>query len=230
MFDVKRGQGLRRGVPGWQRVPAELADEPASSLGLVDSAAPGGASDATQRRVDDEVQPAMMARGDSNGRSRRRGSGLLGRAVGIMAFLPLASRAPIYARLIFALLTDDRTPANRKVLLAGAAGYLLIGRDLIPDEIPLLGGLDDLVVVVLAVDLFLDGIPKDLLYEKLSELDIERSAFEEDMARVRRLTPGPVRKTIRRIPQLIGQAGEAFEHTGLGPRFRAWISKEGPVA
>ena len=230
MFDVKRGQGLRRGVPGWHRVPTEPADEPASSLGLVDSAAPGGASDATQRRVDDEVQPGMMARGDSNGRSRRRGSGLLGRAVGIMAFLPLASRAPIYARLIFALLTDDRTPANRKVLLAGAAGYLLIGRDLIPDEIPLLGGLDDLVVVVLAVDLFLDGIPKDLLYEKLSELDIERSAFEEDMARVRRLTPGPVRKTIRRIPQLIGQAGEAFEHTGLGPRFLAWISKEGPVA
>jgi len=210
----------------------EPAGEPVSSLGLVDSAAPVGASDATQRRVDDEVQLATMVRGDSNGhgRSRRRGSGLLGRAVGIMAFLPLASRAPIYARLIFALLTDDRTPANRKVLLAGAAGYLLIGRDLIPDEIPLLGGLDDLVVVVLAVDLFLDGIPKDLLYEKLSELDIERTAFEEDMARVRRLTPGPIRKTIRRIPQLIGQAGEAFEHTGLGPRFRAWISKEGPVA
>jgi uncharacterized membrane protein YkvA (DUF1232 family) len=173
-----------------------------------------------------------MARGllKGHGKSRRRGSGLLGRAVGIMAFLPLASRAPIYARLIFALLTDDRTPANRKVLLAGAAGYLLIGRDLIPDEIPLLGGLDDLVVVVLAVDLFLDGIPKDLLYEKLTELDIERSAFEEDMARVRRLTPGPVRKTIRRIPQLIGQAGDALEHTGLGPRFRSWISKEGSVA
>ena len=148
----------------------------------------------------------------------------------MMAFLPLASRAPIYARLVFALLTDDRTPANRKILLAGAAGYLLVGRDLIPDEVPILGGLDDLVVVVLAVDLFLDGIPKELLYEKLSELDIERAAFEEDMARVRRLTPGPVRKTIRRIPRLIGQAGEAWEHTGLGPKVRSWISKEGSVA
>jgi hypothetical protein len=50
------------------------------------------------------------------------------------------------------------------------------------------------------------------------------------MARVRRLTPGPVRKTIRRIPQLIGQAGEALEHTGLGPKVRSWISKEGSVA
>jgi uncharacterized membrane protein YkvA (DUF1232 family) len=136
----------------------------------------------------------MLGRGSNgHGKTRRRGPGLLGRALGMMAFLPLASRAPIYARLVFALLTDDRTPANRKILLAGAAGYLLVGRDLIPDEVPILGGLDDLVVVVLAVDLFLDGIPKELLYEKLSELDIERAAFEEDMARVRRLTPGPVR-------------------------------------
>jgi uncharacterized membrane protein YkvA (DUF1232 family) len=185
-----------------------------------------------QGRDEIEVWSATMARLGSNGhgKARRRGPGLLGRALGMMAFLPLASRAPIYARLVFALLTDDRTPANRKILLAGAAGYLLVGRDLIPDEVPILGGLDDLVVVVLAVDLFLDGIPKELLYEKLSELDIERAAFEEDMARVRRLTPGPVRKTIRRIPQLIGQAGEALEHTGLGPRVRSWISKEGSVA
>src|SRR5580765_1427336 len=161
-----------------------------------------------------------MARGNSNGhgKSRRRGSGLLGRAVGIMAFLPLASRAPIYARLIFALLTDERTPAARKALLAGAAGYLLIGRDLIPDEIPILGGLDDLVVVVLAVDLFLDGIPRELLDEKLVELEIDRAAFDQDIARIRRLTPGPVRKTIRRIPELMGHATAAFEQSGVGPR------------
>jgi uncharacterized membrane protein YkvA (DUF1232 family) len=198
---------------------------------LVDSSA-RDARRSAQRRDEIEVWSATMARLGSNGQSkaRRRGPGLLGRALGMMAFLPLASRAPIYARLVFALLTDDRTPANRKILLAGAAGYLLVGRDLIPDEVPILGGLDDLVVVVLAVDLFLDGIPKELLYEKLSELDIERAAFEEDMARVRRLTPGPVRKTIRRIPQLIGQAGEALEHTGLGPKVRSWISKEGSVA
>ena len=169
-----------------------------------------------------------MARNDSKG--RRRGSGALGRALGMMAFLPIASRAPMYARLMLALLMDDRTPAARKVLLAGAAGYLIVGRDLIPDSIPILGGLDDLVIVVLAVDLFLDGIPDDLLSEKLSELGIDRPSFDHDVARIRRLTPGPVRKTIRRIPQLIGQAGDAMEHTGFGPKVRAWISKEGSIA
>ena len=161
---------------------------------------------------------------------RRRGPGLLGRAIGIMAFLPLASRAPIYARLIFALAVDERMPASRKVLLAGAAGYLIVGRDLIPDEVPILGGLDDLVIVVLAVDLFLDGVPAELLAEKLNELGIDRVAFDQDMARVRRMTPGPVRKTLRRIPGMVAQAGGAIENSGVGPRVRNWVSKEDSIA
>jgi uncharacterized membrane protein YkvA (DUF1232 family) len=165
----------------------------------------------------------------ANGKGGRRSS-TLGRALGLMAFMPLASRAPIYARLMLALIVDERTPGARKALLAGAAGYLLIGRDLIPDDIPILGGLDDLVVVVLAVDLFLEGIPEDLLDEKLAELDIDRAAFDQDIARIRRMTPGPVRKTIRRIPELIGQAGAALQSSGVGPRVREWITKEEPSA
>jgi uncharacterized membrane protein YkvA (DUF1232 family) len=174
-----------------------------------------------------------MTRDDSEegGRkSRRRGPSALGRAFGLMAFLPLASRAPVYARLMLALVADDRTPMARKALLAGAAGYLVLGRDIVPDRVPILGGLDDLVVVVLAVDLFIDGIPDELLAEKLVELGIDRPAFDDDMARIRRLTPGPVRKTIRRIPGLIAQAGEAVDNSGIGPRIRSWISKEESLA
>jgi uncharacterized membrane protein YkvA (DUF1232 family) len=167
-----------------------------------------------------------MARGSNSTNQKGRRSSTLGRALGLMAFMPLASRAPMYARLILALLMDERTPAARKAMLAGAAGYLLVGRDLIPDDIPILGGLDDLVVVVLAVDLFLDGVPEDLIEEKLAELDIDRVAYDQDIARIRRLTPGPVRKTIRRIPELLGHAGEAFQSSGVGPRVRQWINKE----
>ena len=168
-----------------------------------------------------------MARGakGKDGKGGRR-SNTLGRALGLMAFMPLASRAPLYARLMLALLMDERTPGARKALLAGAAGYLLVGRDLIPDDIPVLGGLDDLVIVVLAVDLFLEGIPEDVLDEKLAELEIDRAAFDQDIARIRRMTPGPVRKTIRRIPELIGQAGAALQQSGLGPRVRDWINRE----
>jgi uncharacterized membrane protein YkvA (DUF1232 family) len=129
----------------------------------------------------------------------------------------------MYARLVTALVVDDRMPAARKAVLGAAAGYLVLGRDLIPDQVPVIGGLDDLVVVVLAVEMFLDGVPEDLLREKLDELGIPRSEYERDIAQIRRLTPGPVRRTIRRVPVLIGTAGETVRQLGIGPRLRSWV-------
>jgi uncharacterized membrane protein YkvA (DUF1232 family) len=159
-------------------------------------------------------------------RKGRSSSVVMRRMLGIMAVMPLASRAPQYTRLIWALTMDSRMPPARKALLAGAAGYLVLGRDLIPDEIPIIGGLDDLVVVVLAVELFLDGVPSGLLDEKIVELGIDKRAFDEDLARIRRMTPGPVRRLIRRIPSVVATVGDAVQHSGLGPRVRAWIDKE----
>ena len=168
-----------------------------------------------------------MARNEDHPKSRRVG---VRRALGLFAFLPLASRAPSYTRLLWALVRDERTPGTRKALLAGALGYLVVGRDIVPDDVPLLGGLDDLVVLVLAVDLFLEGIPVELLHEHLDDLGIERQAFERDIAQVRRLTPGPVRRAIRRLPEAVGAAGRAFESSGVAPRIRTWINKEESLA
>ena len=167
-----------------------------------------------------------MARIRSKHSAGSRGRAGFTRALKLLAFLPIATRIPTYARLVTALVLDDRMPASRKALLAGAAGYLIVGRDLIPDAVPVIGGVDDLVVVVLAVDLFLEGVPDDLLVEKLEDLGIDRVAFDRDMAQVRRLTPGPVRRTIRRVPGLIRGAGDVVRQLGLGPRMRAWITKE----
>ena len=167
-----------------------------------------------------------MTRGKTKRGKGSSGRAGFGRALSLLAFLPIASRVPMYTRLITSLVMDDRMPANRKALLAGAAGYLILGRDLIPDNVPVIGGLDDLLVIVLAAELFLDGVPDDLLDEKLAELGIDRGEFDRDVAQVRRLTPGPVRRTIRRVPELLGGVGEAMKQLGLGPRMRAWINRE----
>ncbi|TAJ99811.1 MAG: DUF1232 domain-containing protein [Chloroflexota bacterium] len=167
-----------------------------------------------------------VARRGRRSRGRSAGGGVR-RALGLLALLPVASRAPLYARLVWALVLDDRTPAARKAILAGGLGYVLIGRDLIPDEVPLLGGLDDLVVVAIAFDVFLDGVDPDVLSEKLEELGIDRAAFDEDVARIRRFLPGPVRRAMRRLPGLIAGAGEALQHSGVGPRLRGWIKGDG---
>ena len=145
-----------------------------------------------------------------------------------LAFVPVASRVPTYARLIWALAQDPRIPSSRKAILAGAAGYVLLGRDLIPDDIPVLGGIDDLAVVVLAVEIFFDGIPEDILEEKIAELDIDLAAFRRDMAQVRRLTPAPVRRIIRRLPEAFDAADRFVKQSGIGPRVRSWVTDARP--
>ena len=123
---------------------------------------------------------------------------------------------------------DARVPVGRKVLLAGAAGYVLVGRDLIPDDIPLLGGIDDLAVVVLAVELFFDGVPEEILEEKIDELEIDREAFWRDMDQVRRLTPAPVRKLVHRLPDAFDAASRLVNQTRVGPRLRSWVTDARP--
>lgn len=169
---------------------------------------------------------ANTSRAVSKGRRRRKGSLL--RALRWLAFVPVASRVPTYTRLIWALAMDSRVPAGRKALLVGAAGYVLLGRDIIPDNIPILGGIDDLAVVVLAVELFLDSVPDDVLEEKIIELEIDEDAFRRDMDQVRRLTPAPVRKIIRRLPEAIDTAGRLVKQTKVGPKVRSWVTDARP--
>lgn len=140
------------------------------------------------------------------------------------ALMPLAGRAPLYARLIASLIGDERVPTSRKALLAGALGYVLLGRDIVPDRVPILGQLDDLVVVALAIDVFVDGLDDALIGEKLEAAGIPRAAYDEDVARVRRLIPGPVRRVARRIPRGIEMVGSAVRQSGAPEQLRRWIA------
>ena len=63
------------------------------------------------------------------------------------------------------VLKDARTPLPAKALLGLAVGYALMPFDLIPDFIPVLGHLDDLVIVPLLVILALKLIPQEVISE-----------------------------------------------------------------
>jgi uncharacterized membrane protein YkvA (DUF1232 family) len=58
---------------------------------------------------------------------------------------------PHYLRLLGGLLLDRRVSALDKVLVAGAIAYILAPVDLIPDFIPFLGEVDDVFLLVTAL-------------------------------------------------------------------------------
>jgi len=63
------------------------------------------------------------------------------------------------------VLKDPRTPRVSKVLLGAALAYLVSPVDLVPDFIPVLGQLDDLVIVRGLVWLAMRSIPRAVVAE-----------------------------------------------------------------
>lgn len=152
-------------------------------------------------------------------RSRRRGTGFL-RVLNMLPFLPLAGRAPSYARLLWALATDSRVPASRKALLGVAGAYIVSPIDLVPEFIPIFGAMDDVIVMVLAIDVFLDGLPKELVNEKLADLGMSPNELEKDLDRVRRIVPKPLRQMMLHVPEALDGAAEFISDSGLDRRLR----------
>lgn len=64
---------------------------------------------------------------------------------------------------------DPRTPLLPKLLLGLAIGYLVLPFDLIPDWIPVIGLLDDILIVPGLVILALKMIPREVVNEHREE-------------------------------------------------------------
>ena len=73
----------------------------------------------------------------------------------------LRSRIKVYKLVM----KDKRTPKAAKVLLALAIGYTLMPFDLIPDFLPVIGHVDDLIIVPLLFYFAIRMIPKEVIEE-----------------------------------------------------------------
>jgi uncharacterized membrane protein YkvA (DUF1232 family) len=66
---------------------------------------------------------------------------------------------------------DPRCPRVARWLLGGAVAYALSPIDLIPDFIPVIGHLDDMLILPLLVWLAIRIIPKELIAEHRLEIN-----------------------------------------------------------
>ena len=88
---------------------------------------------------------------------------------------------PNFLRLLGGLVTDRRVSNTDKLLVAGAIGYILLPMDLVPDFIPFLGEVDDLFLLVLALQRLIANAGKAVIEDhwmgdpgQLRSLDLER--------------------------------------------------------
>jgi uncharacterized membrane protein YkvA (DUF1232 family) len=103
---------------------------------------------------------------------------------------------PRLARMLVSLAGDRQVPTAAKVVLAAVAVYLVSPIDLIPDFIPWIGYLDDLVMAAVVVDGVLNFIERPLLlrYWPGSPASLERIAAVA--GRLARWVPSRVKSRI----------------------------------
>jgi uncharacterized membrane protein YkvA (DUF1232 family) len=90
-------------------------------------------------------------------------TGKLGGKVGEYLFL-----LPDFFILVCRLAVDKRVSAKHKLMVSGIIAYVIMPLDIIPDFIPVIGMVDDLVLVVLGLNLILNEIDEKILRDNWS--------------------------------------------------------------
>jgi len=72
---------------------------------------------------------------------------------------------PNILALLVKLVRDPRVDRRRRLVAMGALAYAVSPIDLIPEAIPVIGKADDILVMVLAIRMLVDGAEEDLLDE-----------------------------------------------------------------
>jgi uncharacterized membrane protein YkvA (DUF1232 family) len=81
------------------------------------------------------------------------------------------------------VLRDERTPPRAKLFLGLAIAYLCMPFDLIPDFIPIIGHLDDAIIVPALVIMALRSVPADLISEHRRLVNCEEAEVRKKYER-----------------------------------------------
>jgi len=110
----------------------------------------------------------------------------------------LLADVPRQAKLAYCLLRAERVPAPPKVALAAALGVIISPLD-IPAWVPVVGELDILALGVLAVKVFVDACPEELVAEQRAALKTRTSIFDDDWRAARAVAQMAASRAVRRV-------------------------------
>lgn len=92
------------------------------------------------------------------------------RQLGWRNFFQLLTHLPSFVKLFSRLIKDPRVSASPKLVMAGILAYVILPTDLLPDFLVGIGQLDDLVVIMGGLKLFLSLCPSEVVQEHLTAI------------------------------------------------------------
>jgi uncharacterized membrane protein YkvA (DUF1232 family) len=94
--------------------------------------------------------------------------------------LEATRRSPRYAQLASGMMKDSRVPLRVKAVLGAGGAYAVWPIDLIPGFIPILGQLDDLIAITMALEAAMYLCPEELMDEHLERSELSRADVRRD--------------------------------------------------
>jgi uncharacterized membrane protein YkvA (DUF1232 family) len=147
---------------------------------------------------------------------------------GRLRYLRLARlvwKLPTYARIVWGLIRDPRTPLPLKALLGAGLAYVVVPIDLIPDVIPILGQADDLTVLLLVLDLFIANAPREVREEQVERARNGTAQLDQDLARLRNLLGDRYDQIRDRLPELLERYGDLRDSRAVKAILRDWRTR-----
>jgi uncharacterized membrane protein YkvA (DUF1232 family) len=137
----------------------------------------------------------------------------------------LVWKLPTYARIVWGVLRDPRTPLPLKGLLAAGLAYVVMPLDIIPDAIPILGQADDLTVLLLVLDLFIANAPREVREEHAARAKNGTARLDDDLARLRSLLGDRYDRIRDSLPELLERYGDLRDPAALKGILGEWRTR-----
>jgi uncharacterized membrane protein YkvA (DUF1232 family) len=93
----------------------------------------------------------------------------------------IARELPRYGKLTYCLYRDSRVPQRNKIALAAAMALILNPVVDVPLRLPIFGEMDAVALTVLAVRVFVEKAPKEVVAQHEQQIALGTSVFDQDL-------------------------------------------------
>jgi uncharacterized membrane protein YkvA (DUF1232 family) len=139
-----------------------------------------------------------------------------------MRMARLVFKLPTYARTVWGIMRDPRTPIGLKGMMAAALAYVVFPVDLVPDVIPILGQADDLTILLLVLDMFIQNAPAEVRAEHAARARNGTADLDRDLQRLRGLMGTRFDRIRDNLPELLDRYGRARDPDELKRALASW--------